>query len=949
MAPKDKEAVTLTAETKKGEDDEKKKTNNNKKAKEAAAAEETMSEEDMALKERLETSVEILLDTDESTKLEIRQKALDDVIVSELRSATASMTSVPKPLKFLRPHYASLQKLHQTLMKQTTELTNEQKIFRARLADVLAVLAMTMGNSDERESLHFKLNALSDYKSLPSTQQPDEDNLGTWGHEFVRSLAGEIGVEFAERQLEAAAPEDETAPAQATNVDDLLEMVHTIVPFHIAHNAEAEAVDLLIEVQQLKTLLTLDTIDQGNYERICLYLCKTADYMSDPEDLQEMLETAYELFKKQEQHYDALRVALRMNNTDAIPDIFRACKDELVLKQMCLLLGRHRVNYEVDDEDVEGVEGADTDELNELVGNEKLSDQFLKLAQDLDVMDPKTPEDIYKSHLAETGGFSRRREGGGGSNVDSARANLASTYVNAFVNCGFGTDKLMTTDEEWLHRNKDHGMMAATASLGSILLWNVDEGLTQIDKYLYSEKDYVKAGAIMAVGILSSGVRNDADPAIALLTEHIEGDVHILKCAAATGLGIAYAGTAREDVMDLLTPTIEQQSGGGDAATTMMQVSLAGLALGLVYCGKCDDIVGGTIVQRLMEATEEELNHSHARYLCLGLGLLFLNQQEKADAMIEALRTIEHKISKYAVILLETCAYAGSGNVLKVQEMLHHCAEHLTEDAEHQMAAVIGLGLITLSEDVGSEMALRTFDHLLHYCELPIKRAVPLSMAVLHISNPDFSVVDQLSRLTHDPDAEISQNAILGLGLVSAGTNNARVAGLLRQLSEFYSKEAGHIFCVRIAQGLLHMGKGLLGLNPFHSDRMLLQGPALGGVLVLLHSCLDLKSTILDKSHYLLYYLTCAMNPRMLITVKPDMEWRPVTVRVGLAVETVGQAGKPKRITGFQTHQTPVLLGAKERAELGTEEVLALSSSVLEGLVILKDNPDYNPDESMNA
>jgi 26S proteasome regulatory subunit N1 len=377
----------------------------------------------------------------------------------------------------------------------------------------------------------------------------------------------------------------------------------------------------------------------------------------------------------------------------------------------------------------------------------------------------------------------------------------------------------------------------------------------------------------------------------------------------------------------------------------MVEVALAGLALGLVFVGKCDDSVGGTIVQRLMEASDDELSHSHVRYLCLGLALLFLGQTEKADGMLEALRTVEHKISKYAVILLETFAYAGSGNVLKVQEMLHQCTEHLTEDAEHQMAAVIGIGLITMGEDVGSEMALRTFDHLLHYCELPIKRAVPLSLAVLFVSNPDFAVIDQLSRLSHDPDNEIAQNAIMGLGIVSAGTNNSRVAGLLRQLSEFYSKEAGHVFCVRIAQGLLHMGKGLITINPYHSDHLLMNGPALGGLMVLLHSCLDLKNTILDKSHYLLYYLTCAMNPRMLITVNEDMSLRPVTVRVGQAVETVGQAGKPKRITGFQTHQTPVLLGAKERAELGTEEFLSVSS-VLEGIVILKDNPDYEPEET---
>merc|ERR1711934_552557 len=156
--------------------------------------------------------------------------------------------------------------------------------------------------------------------------------------------------------------------------------------------------------------------------------------------------------------------------------------------------------------------------------------------------------------------------------------------------------------------------------------------------------------------------------------------------------------------------------------------------------------------------------------------------------------------------------------------MLHHCTEHLTEQAEYQIAAVVGIALITIGEDVGSEMVLRTFDHLLHYCELPIKRAVPLALTLLNISNPGISVIDQLSRLSHNSDAEISQNSILGLGVVSAGTNNSRVAGLLRQLSEFYSKEAGHVFCVRIAQGLLHMGKGLMTISPFHSDRMLLNG-----------------------------------------------------------------------------------------------------------------------------
>jgi 26S proteasome regulatory subunit N1 len=268
--------------------------------------------------------------------------------------------------------------------------------------------------------------------------------------------------------------------------------------------------------------------------------------------------------------------------------------------------------------------------------------------------------------------------------------------------------------------------------------------------------------------------------------------------------------------------------------------------------------------------------------------------------MIETVRVVDHKIGKYAEITLQSCAYAGSGNVLKIQSMLHICAEHLTENAEHQAVAVLGIGLISIGEDIGTDMTLRTFEHLLHYGELPVKRVVPLAIALLYISNPDYGIIDQLSRLSHDQDPELSQAAIFGLGLVSAGCNNSRVSGLLRQLSEFYSTEANHLFAVRIAQGLNCLGKGLTGLSPFHSDRLLMNASGMIGILTVLHACFDMKGTIFDKFHYLLYFLTTSMNPRILQTVDENLTPVPQTVRVGLAVETVGQAGRPKTITGFQ-------------------------------------------------
>ena len=75
-----------------------------------------------------------------------------------------------------------------------------------------------------------------------------------------------------------------------------------------------------------------------------------------------------------------------------------------------------------------------------------------------------------------------------------------------------------------------------------------------------------------------------------------------------------------------------------------------------------------------------------------------------------------------------------------------------------------------------------------------------------------------------------------------------------------------------------------------------------------------------------MYSLSLAIQPRMLITLVEDPESPAqlkqvnVPVRVGQAVDVVAQAGKPKTITGFQTHTTPVLLAFGERAELATDE-----------------------------
>lgn len=89
-----------------------------------------------------------------------------------------------------------------------------------------------------------------------------------------------------------------------------------------------------------------------------------------------------------------------------------------------------------------------------------------------------------------------------------------------------------------------------------------------------------------------------------------------------------------------------------------------------------------------------------------------VGRQDASDATIEALRAVSHPVAKQALILVEICSFAGTSNVLKVQRMLHECNDHVEGDDTFQAFAVIGIALVAMGEDVGAEMSLRQFQHL---------------------------------------------------------------------------------------------------------------------------------------------------------------------------------------------------------------------------------------------
>ena len=318
-----------------------------------------LSEEDKALQEELNAAVEKIQNGTQS-----EQRNALDLLRSKLRESTNSMTSVPKPLKFLMPHYK--------LLKDEVYPKFDSEENRRFCADILSVLAMVC--SEENDCLN--------YRKLGSREP-----IGSWGHEYVLHVSNEIGAVWNSLDVEAADLNEKR--------DELHNIVKEIVPYFMQHNAESDACDILMEIENLDALI--EYCDPNSYNRVCLYLISCVKYVAEPENTN-LLKCAYKIYRKFDKLPDAMRLAMCLNDTTLMVDVFESAQTSQLQKQLSFMLGRQQIYLELEAMNV-SQEDVDVDELKEIMTNGKLNGNFLALARELDIMEPKLPSDIYKSHL----------------------------------------------------------------------------------------------------------------------------------------------------------------------------------------------------------------------------------------------------------------------------------------------------------------------------------------------------------------------------------------------------------------------------------------------------------------------------------------------------------------------------------------------------------------------
>lgn len=117
---------------------------------------------------------------------------------------------------------------------------------------------------------------------------------------------------------------------------------------------------------------------------------------------------------------------------------------------------------------------------------------------------------------------------------------------------------------------------------------------------------------------------------------------------------------------------------------------LAALSLGLILVGTSNDEVALELLNYLMEGSAD-FKDTNTRLVALGIALIylgltvffssqfllfnkiFIGTQERSEVIVDAVRALPDPFGSMTSILVDACAYAGTGNVLKIQVTTMGC------------------------------------------------------------------------------------------------------------------------------------------------------------------------------------------------------------------------------------------------------------------------------------
>eukprot|EP00088_Acartia_fossae_P017208 TRINITY_DN19748_c0_g1_i1.p1 TRINITY_DN19748_c0_g1~~TRINITY_DN19748_c0_g1_i1.p1 ORF type:complete len:251 (+),score=-4.91 TRINITY_DN19748_c0_g1_i1:2-754(+) len=186
-------------------------------------------------------------------------------------------------------------------------------------------------------------------------------------------------------------------------------------------------------------------------------------------------------------------------------------------------------------------------------------------------------------------------------------------------------------------------------------------------------------------------------------------------------------------------------------------------------------------------------------------------------------------------------------------------------------------------------------------------------IGMLYLSDPRPEAISFLLKYCN-LDEEYPNNivvcSIISLGLIGFGTNNSRISDALKYLLyASFESDACIPAAIRIAQGMLHFGRGLFMLQ--RDEKIYLK------LYDFFRIICDDSSKLKDlPTIFRIFEIINLATPKWIVGVNENGEWvNDIKIRIGKENGDIGKS----RISGGLIGKTPVIKNYTEEAEIADE------------------------------
>ncbi|KAI5136054.1 uncharacterized protein NESG_00372 [Nematocida ausubeli] len=856
--------------------------------------------------------IHVILDSLSNTDPEITHSALS-MLVQKMRASTSVASTIPQILLYLVSQRVVLQ-------DKLVTLSGENRML---MADILSVISATLATT---ESLKYRLEG----GATP---------MDIWGHQYVKKLScdivkslkahrmagGSLGQEesnlsemIATAAKESASTakhshgaenravgdekvtekeevsEEEILPITEEMADPLEKVIEGVVECMFKFNCECDCVDFLLEIDRIEMILNY--IDIDNQERIIRYLNALVYFVRN----EKVTNTFLELLKRNGKLEEYAKLMIKERRFEQLlQEVTEFSQTEKI--RIFYILGKHEVWSRVPKD---------------------LWDSFVQ-----NMSKEKLPEGVSVENITSNGYMADLNR------YVSTRLEMNKEVLGNFGSFSDALSKASFSSEILAEpENKKTYKITTQCSRGLLYLWDQKKALSELEEHIFSEDGYLKVSSILALATATCKVYDYNDTVLAAAMEAMDTKSVTQRIVVLISLAIKYAGTHNMEMFHSLYPLL--------CDDTIEIVFFTIYVIGNIFSGSCNKDIYTELLNVLASRIggEGECSSPIVKFALLGVSLIFLQGEGKVTEVLDSCEIMEANGVSLS-ILLRSMAYMATGNTKVIHDILKDALDEQSENEQdyREMFGILGVALISLGDDTLVQMAGHILEGSMLLDSAKVQMAIPMAYSLLYLSTGKTEVIDTLRKSMHSPNAHVMLSAILGLGLVSAGTNNSRVKIALDEMSTFCGKGAAGS-ALKISQGLLRLGKGMHKLSLFNDAAI--SGRSVGCLLGFMMGALDGGVGILDRYYFVLMLIGASITPKYLIALNEGGSPTECNIRVGNKIDTAGVSGRPKTLAGVQVHASPVILQTAEGAEVLGDSV----SYHTDGDVVIVSAPSARPD-----